>query len=66
MRQADPCLYTVTWWGVVSCVCRMLYSSVTEHWSNYHCFKQTPSWYHLGCLKVTVYPNKQTHEVSDL
>ena len=49
------CLYTVTGWGVVSCVCILWpgwvscsvsaawHSCVATHWSKYHCYKQALS-----------------------
>ena len=37
------CLYTLTGWGVMSCVCGMVYSSVAAHWSKFHCYKKAPS-----------------------
>ena len=58
--MSAPCLYTVTGWGAMSCVCGMVYSTVAAQWSKFHCYKQAPSSYDLSCLKVTFYPNKQT------
>ena len=56
--MSAPCLYTVTGWGVMSCVCGMAFC-VAAHWSKYHCYKQASSWYDLRCLKATSIPNKQ-------
>ena len=58
-QQVGPVsVYTVTGWGVMSCVCGMAFC-VAAHWSKYHCYEQAPSRYDLRCLQATLNPNKQ-------
>ena len=55
--RSAPCLYIVTGWGVMSCVCGMKYKCGSALVKN-QCYEQAPSYY-LRCLKATISPNKQ-------